>query len=1447
MSRFSIISKDTGVTLYSGKPTYTGTYMKPGMLEFREVASPVPIAFSAGDYVVYSRTGQTFRLYSTPQIKKQARAGKHGGSFVYQSVQLFDDSKQLELCPFRDLVTGDNRIHFSTQPSISTFEGVDGIARRFQACLDDMYPNTWIVRLATAQDGASQSLLDLMSEAREFTVSGVNLLQALDKVYEIWPEVGWVYRVEGGKNTIVIGGGGLSSTEQFVYGKGNGLRSITRTPANADELANRIFAYGSSRNMLPRWYNSQNIKERESVDIQNLMIPVSEWGLTDVDGVDLPDAAKAYVEDAQSIAKIGLRPKTIYFDGSGEYPEIYPSLRNVTIGDIRNAMDSSDEYYPTQASNSKRVDKIAVAQPEFDSGLAGDIPGKTRVSIDTRSISQSATTTASAGISHFPIYHYQGDYTPTETGNYDLSAILSLSGTVAVSGIENVEVSIELRRPEYQGGSVLGNTLFFKPTADGVVTLSNGSLRSSNVQLTNNTYILTIDIYVNLSAPETDIVCTYNFSGDFSISVENYRSKTFWVSIEQIGFDISEQAALGDGKVLAMRSGKCAGRSFVIDSVRYDSRNDMWMLTVIRSEDESLSQWFPNEDYPIEIDDEFVLLDIAMPGLYVHLAEQRLLAAAREVLSDTAVERWQYVPEIDAEFMIESGRVITAGQNMAISDADIIGDSPVAIMVDSISINEGESTIPTYKVTLRDRKRRTFTESQSPESISSVPVTKNSSSGASESNSSSGSVASFFMLDEDGNVTLKPQYQNLWVPGWLSAGGVQDGESSGGGGLITSVKGVNDLGTAISTESLTETFSAKAIESIYEAVLALQQATPNVSLSNGNAYSTITVNGTSAQFYTKDQVDLLIGDVDLSDYGASLSLTKTTSAVYLKDATGNYVLDSTGKRIALGGQSTTTSHLNLLNKRGNILSTVDLDIDFDLSRYAERSWVTENFQEKGNYITSETDPTVPAWAKTQNLAFSALPLLYIGKSSVQSSAQDEALDGILSIKCNASNSLIEWESSNSAWHFHGNVYADGWIAAGGVQDGESGGGGGSSIDLDAVWQSLTNNTDKPNVKINLAHIPDITTSMVSNLSSWIGSSSITTLGDVTSGSIRNSAIQYPYVTVAGIQAYLGGEISVSALKTALGISGDETPTISNVILTNGAEYSTITVDDTAASFYTKSQVDGLIPTSLSAFSGDATHRVVTDTQISAWNAKSDFSGSYNDLTNKPSIPTESTVLGWGFTKNAGTITGIRMNGLSMGSSGEVDLGTVITEHQSLSNYVTLDSSQTITGAKTFSANLTASANLLVGGTVSVNGLNSIDQSNATMSLFNFGARTSKTFNAYGIGCNLRAIDSNGNEVNILAVNSGATLVGKTLRPNYNATVNLGANTTDGGRWANIYGVNADLTGNLSLSSASYFDLGPIRIAYDSTENALHVTSNDNSTINLYCDGYIAAGGSQASS
>lgn len=64
-----------------------------------------------------------------------------------------------------------------------------------------------------------------------------------------------------------------------------------------------------------------------------------------------------------------------------------------------------------------------------------------------------------------------------------------------------------------------------------------------------------------------------------------------------------------------------------------------------------------------------------------------------------------------------------------------------------------------------------------------------------------------------------------------------------------------------------------------------------------------------------------------------------------------------------------------------------------------------------------------------------------------------------------------------------NFYAYGNVSAGGLNSE----GGGSSIDLARVWESLTNNTDFPDEKINLAHIPTIPYSNISGTPTIIDS------------------------------------------------------------------------------------------------------------------------------------------------------------------------------------------------------------------------------------------------------------------------------------------------------------------------------------------------------------------------
>ena len=59
-----------------------------------------------------------------------------------------------------------------------------------------------------------------------------------------------------------------------------------------------------------------------------------------------------------------------------------------------------------------------------------------------------------------------------------------------------------------------------------------------------------------------------------------------------------------------------------------------------------------------------------------------------------------------------------------------------------------------------------------------------------------------------------------------------------------------------------------------------------------------------------------------------------------------------------------------------------------------------------------------------------------------------------------------------------------------------------------------------------------------------------------------------------------------------------------------------------------------VPTQLSELTGDATHRTVTDAEKETWNAKSNFDGNYNNLSNKPSIPSATET--WTFTLEDGS-------------------------------------------------------------------------------------------------------------------------------------------------------------------------------------------------------------------
>lgn len=144
---------------------------------------------------------------------------------------------------------------------------------------------------------------------------------------------------------------------------------------------------------------------------------------------------------------------------------------------------------------------------------------------------------------------------------------------------------------------------------------------------------------------------------------------------------------------------------------------------------------------------------------------------------------------------------------------------------------------------------------------------------------------------------------------------------------------------------------------------------------------------------------------------------------------------------------------------------------------------------------------------------------------------------------------------------------------------------------------------------------------------------------------------------------LNSRVTTAESEIAGFSEGDE-----NIIETVKVNGTALTVTDKA--------VDVTVPTTLASLTDDSTHRLVTDTEKtklqgiaagaevnvqSDWSVTDSTSDAY--IVNKPTIPTKVSDLtnDSGFTTNTGTITGVTMNGVSKGTSGVVDLGTVITD------------------------------------------------------------------------------------------------------------------------------------------------------------------------------------------
>ena len=322
---------------------YNGEWMGESYVSVT-IESPSPIAFAIGDYLMYR--GERFEINYDPGKIKSAPQFAKGDAFKYENIKFNSLADELTRCDFRDVVLQDNNLHFTSLPKFTFFGGVQDLANRIQANLDKLYTgaNKWSVVVSPEFQGGKE----LNVSVDNIKVQGA--LEILVNQFETY------YTIKG--RTITIGAAGVPAGHLFKYGKGNGLYEIEQNAEADQAIVTRLRAYGSTRNLPHRYYNSLTGADGQklipdNMAVQYLMLPSFPYTTQD-----------PYI-DSTNKATLGIRENTVFFDGSQEgLEEIYPSIEGMTAEQLKAAGVS--------CNSTGALDVLVSAEQMTDDGV-GDI------------------------------------------------------------------------------------------------------------------------------------------------------------------------------------------------------------------------------------------------------------------------------------------------------------------------------------------------------------------------------------------------------------------------------------------------------------------------------------------------------------------------------------------------------------------------------------------------------------------------------------------------------------------------------------------------------------------------------------------------------------------------------------------------------------------------------------------------------------------------------------------------------------------------------------------------------------------------------------------------------------------------------------------------------------------------------------------------------------------
>lgn len=734
---------------------YNGEFMGESYV-LCKVESEVPIDFQTGDYLEYR--GEKYEINYDPSVLKKCRASYNRDAFTYDSIKLNSTSNDLVKCLFLDYVKEDNLIHYSSLPKFSFFaSNVEDLAERIQANLDRLYSGDrkWTVKVSPGCGGKT----DVYVAAEQ-----INVWTALGYSYSKF-KVPFI--IKGRTITIGAASETLNKVFKYGKNNGlYEIESVTEQDADiitrlkvygsTRNLPNRYYnnlreAYAIVEISRIEYERIDNTHAKCKIFSDNAPEKIGTWSEVRINGEvhkvasrqefddNVPSPKECtFIELSKGKYELLSVPVTYEEHHNGLNYEIKMLWHEAMIGTecevyVEGMLRSTFEV---RNSNNRSLcyDKAYAYVRDILLIPAEEIP-------DFNSFMSSANYTDHGDGNHeydLKLYHETSvEYELVESPSPTRFEILYASETSKIgesfltgnhngSLLPNNMYAPNLMLPDFpsitldpyidsdniEKYGIREGCVFFDGSNDELEEIfpSIEGMKAEDLR----------DAGIDVSLAEGDngnldeLADAEKIQDDGAITPGDIIP-TFTVTLKDVGFDLAQE--IGDDSSISMKSGYCSGREFKIRNCVPTEKNGAkcYLLRCERAEDESNKLYYPYKSYPLQAGDKFVILGIDLPDVYVKAASQRLLRAGKEYLSEVDHMKHTYSPKIDEIAMarqhdeaIQSGGIslhdtIKEGMLIRISDEDLFNEE-LHITIDTLTIKEGESLIPSYEITLKEAK-----------------------------------------------------------------------------------------------------------------------------------------------------------------------------------------------------------------------------------------------------------------------------------------------------------------------------------------------------------------------------------------------------------------------------------------------------------------------------------------------------------------------------------------------------------------------------------------------------------------------------------------------------------------------------------------------------------------------------------------------------------------------